>query len=225
MQALSDQKILDSWKKNASPWAKAIEEKQIESRRLVTDQAIVDAVCSITAKKVIDLGCGEGWLVRALTSQGFSVTGIDAVQGLVDRAKAHGQGSFKVLEYENICSGTLHEKYDLAVCNFSLLGKESVEHVFSIIPKILNDNGCFIIQTLHPHACCGDLPYLDGWREGSWQGFSEAFVDPAPWYFRTLESWFDLFSGSGLTLDRVAEPVNKKTGKPASLLMIGRLAS
>jgi len=141
----------------------------------------------------------------------------------VDRAKAHGQGSFKVLEYEQICPDTLHEKYDLAVCNFSLLGKESVEHLFKVMPHLLNDNGCFIIQTLHPHTSCGDLPYLDGWREGSWEGFSDEFVDPAPWYFRTLESWCDLFVGSGLTLDKVEEPLNKKDAKPASLLMMGRV--
>jgi len=56
MQALSDLKILDSWKKNASPWARAIEEKQIESRRLVTDQTIVEAVSSIQAKTILDPG-------------------------------------------------------------------------------------------------------------------------------------------------------------------------
>jgi len=56
MQALSDLKILDSWKKNVSPWARAIEEKQIESRRLVTDQTIVEAVSSIQTKTILDPG-------------------------------------------------------------------------------------------------------------------------------------------------------------------------
>jgi len=56
MQALSDRKILDSWKKNVSPWARAIAEKQIDSRRLVTDQAIVEALSSIPAKTILDPG-------------------------------------------------------------------------------------------------------------------------------------------------------------------------
>ena len=41
---LSDAKIIDSWHKNAAPWTAAVRDNQIESRRLVTNQAIVDAI-------------------------------------------------------------------------------------------------------------------------------------------------------------------------------------
>ena len=34
----NDSKIIDSWFKNAAPWIVAIEERQIESRNLVTDR-------------------------------------------------------------------------------------------------------------------------------------------------------------------------------------------
>ncbi|NRB40317.1 MAG: methyltransferase domain-containing protein [Pseudomonadales bacterium] len=225
MEALSDKRILDSWTKNVSPWAKAIQEKKIESRNLVTDQAIVNLISSFHSNTVLDIGCGEGWLVRELSSLGLSVTGIDAVKGLVDIAIEHGKGVFHVLEYEKISSNTLSEKYDIAVCNFSLLGKESVEHIFNAIPEILNDGGHFVIQTLHPHASCDDAPYVDGWREGSWNGFSKEFVDPAPWYFRTLESWCDLYIKSGLKLNKIEESVNPHTGKVTSLLMVGSVAT
>ena len=133
---------------------------------------------------------------------GYSVTGIDAINALVSKAKELGAGSYKVIEYEQMSDETISEKFDIAVCNFSLLGKESVEHIFKIIPSILNDGGAFIIQTLHPNMSCGDLPYIDGWRTGSWDGFSSEFSDPAPWYFRTIESWFELFLSLILALIR-----------------------
>jgi hypothetical protein len=41
---LSDAKILDSWQTNATPWTAAVREQRLESRKLVTDRAIVDAV-------------------------------------------------------------------------------------------------------------------------------------------------------------------------------------
>lgn len=225
MKSLSDKKILESWEKNVSPWAKAIEEKEIESRRLVTDQALVDAVLSRNPNRVLDVGCGEGWLARQLSSSGLSVTGIDAISGLVNRANECMVGDFHVLEYESISSHTFDEMFDLAVCNFSLLGNESVEHLFSVIPAILNDGGHLIIQTIHPHIAGEGASYTDGWREGSWEGFSSEFVDPAPWYFRTLESWVALYVANGLRLQKVVEPVNPKTGKVASLLMIGSIAT
>jgi hypothetical protein len=46
LDPLSDAKIVDWWHKNSAPWTTAVREHQIESRRLVTDQAIVDAVLS-----------------------------------------------------------------------------------------------------------------------------------------------------------------------------------
>ena len=68
MDPLSDEKIVESWHTNATPWTSAVREQRIESRRLVTDRAIVDAVFSRKPNSVLDLGCGEGWLVRALSA-------------------------------------------------------------------------------------------------------------------------------------------------------------
>jgi len=221
MKIGNEQSILSSWQRNVSPWAKAVEEQQIESRRLTTDQAIVSAVTALPGRTVIDIGCGEGWLCRELSQHGFVVTGIDATAGLIDRAKALGAGTYRIMPYGDISDSNMEEKFDIAVCNFSLLGDASVKHVFQVVPKLLQPNGKLVIQTLHPHVSCGDGPYADGWREGSWDGFSEDFVDPAPWYFRTLETWHSLYKNNGMRVDVVEQPVNPKTGKFASLLMVG----
>lgn len=68
---------------------------------------------------------------------------------------------------------------------------------------------------------CGDAPYADGWREGSWAVFSVGFFDPPPWYFRALESWVRLFHDAGLRLAELREPLHPVTGEPASLILVG----
>jgi SAM-dependent methyltransferase len=224
MSPLSDAKIVDSWGKNASPWTTAVREGQIESRTLVTDRAIVDAILSRAPHSVLDLGCGEGWLARALAAEGIDVVGVDVVPGLVEQARKAGGGEFRVASYEEIAAGKLQVSVDVSVGNFALLGKESVEGIFSATPALLNARGAFIVQTLHPLVACGDFPYQDGWREGSWAGFDSAFTDPAPWYFRTLESWLKLFVESGLRLLEVREPLHPKTRKPASVIFIAEVA-
>ncbi len=221
MKQLSDEKILDSWHKNASPWTVAIAEQQIESRNLVTNQAIVDAVVATGGRSVVDIGCGEGWLVRELTGRGLDVLGIDAVAALIDTARQLGGGRYCTLSYEQMAQRPPDERFDTAVCNFSLLGRESVAGLFATLAGLLNARGCLIVQTIHPLVACGDQPYRDGWREGSWQGFSDEFSDPAPWYFRTLESWTQLFVENDFALTRVSEPLNPQTGKPASVLFVG----
>jgi 2-polyprenyl-3-methyl-5-hydroxy-6-metoxy-1,4-benzoquinol methylase len=220
----SDAKIVESWDKNAPLWVIAVRDGQIESRRQITDQAIVDTVLSRSPRSVLDIGCGEGWLARELAVRNIHVIGIDIVPSLVDVAQQAGGGDFLVMSYEKLAAGELNVSVDVVVCNFALLGKESVEGVFSVASSLLNKQGLFIVQTLHPVIVCGDLPYRDGWREGSWAGFSSDFTDPAPWYFRTFESWTQLFVDSGFRLLEIREPIHPNMRKPASVIFVAESA-
>lgn len=221
LHPFSDEKIVDSWHQNAKAWTVAVREEQIASRKLVTNQAIVDVVLSRAPQSVLDIGCGEGWLARTLAAQGIEVLGVDGVPELIEQARTVGTSQFEVLTYEEIAAGKLKARFDLAVANFSLIGQESVTGLFKAIPTLLTSEGTCVVQTIHPVVGCGEQPYQDGWRAGSWVGFSADFVDPAPWYFRTIESWIRLFAESGLRLVAVREPLHPETGKPASIIFIG----
>ena len=167
IESNKDREIIDSWFKNAAPWIVAIQEQQIESRKLVTDRAIIDAVVSQNAQTVLDLGCGEGWLTRELSARGMDVLGVDGIPALVTRAAAMSIDRFELATYEEIAAGKLAEKFDVVVANFSLFGNESVVELFRSIPLLLNPQGVFIIQTLHPTFSSGDLAYVDGYRLSS----------------------------------------------------------
>ena len=215
-----DARIVESWHRNAVPWAAAVRAQRIESRRLVTDRAIIDAVRSRAPRSLIDLGCGEGWLIRALAGSVAHMIGVDVVPALIDAAAAAGGSEFHVASYESIAAGDFQFTADLVVCNFSLLGKESVEATFAAVPRLLKPGGAFVVQTLHPIAACGEAPYRDGWRVGSWAGFSDEFCDPAPWYFRTLGAWVQLYRSSGLRLLELREPSYPSGGQPASVIFV-----
>jgi 2-polyprenyl-3-methyl-5-hydroxy-6-metoxy-1,4-benzoquinol methylase len=206
------------------PWTTAIHEGQIESRKLVTNQAVIDAVLGRSPKTVFDIGCGEGWLIRELSAKGVDVYGVDVVPALVYQARVASGGRFEVLSYEDIACGKVTAKFDACVCNLALLGNESVTNLFGTMPSLLNPGGSLIVQTIHPVIGCGDQPYQDGWREGSWAGFSSGFKDPAPWYFRKLETWVKFYCDSGFKLVEMREPVHPNTGKPASAIFIGVIA-
>ena len=220
MSGGNEAQILESWHRNVDAWTTAVRERRIESRALATDQAILDAVLERAPHSVLDLGCGEGWLARALAARGIQVLGIDAVPGLIARATAAGGGEFRVATYQQAAAGLLHFSADVALCNFSLLGCESVDTLFAAMPRLLRPHGVFIMQTLHPNVAGADRPDQDGWREGSWAGFSAEFTDPAPWYFRTLESWEALLRRHRLRLLDRREPLHPRTRQPASVIFI-----
>lgn len=216
-----EEKIIECWQRNASPWIGAIQHDEIASRLLVTNQAIVDAVLLHKPETVLDIGCGEGWLTDTLAQQGVDAYGVDATPALIEFARQNRQGRFAVMAYEQLSQ--IPDKFAAVVCNFSLLGKESAEQVFTQAGKLLTADGRFIVQTLHPVHCAGELPYVDGWRDGSWAGFSPAFTEPAPWYFRTIPSWEVLFASNGFLAPRIIEPIHPQTGLPASIIFIAEL--
>jgi len=216
----NEARIVASWHKNAGPWANAVRQQKLVSRKLVTDKAIVDAVMHRSPHTALDIGCGEGWLARELAGRAVDVIGVDTVPDLIELATQAGGGDFRSASYEEIAAGDLDVRVDAVIANFSLIGKESVEGVIRRAPFLLNDKGALIIQTLHPVASCGDLPYADGWRAGSWAGFDESFSDPPPWYFRTLDSWLTLLTKSGFRRPEMREPMNPSTNLPASVIFI-----
>lgn len=214
-----------SWTTNAAAWTTAVRDQAIPSRRLVTDAAIV-AACERVIDgrrdvRALDVGCGEGWLTRALVGLGAHATGMDASAPLIDTARAAGGGAeYSCVAYEQLESDAtvLAGPYDLVVCNFALLD-DRVTPLLSALARRLPASGVILVQTVHPWAAVGDGPYEDGWRTETWGAFERAFPSPMPWYFRTTGSWLTAAREARLVVDRLEEPIHPQTKKPLSLIL------
>ncbi len=218
----ASQSILDSWQSNAGNWIQTIDHQEIESRRLVTNHAIVEAVLNLQPCTVLDVGCGEGWLTRALSEHNIEVTGVDAIESLIENARTKGAGTFLTATYREIATGILFsgKTFDLVVINFALLDQEETELLIHYLPNIIHLGGHLVIQTLHPLSVVGNLPYRSGWQPGSWDGMKRNFVKPYDWYFRTLGDWVRLLRSAGLSMEDLIEPLHPQTEQPASLILV-----
>jgi 2-polyprenyl-3-methyl-5-hydroxy-6-metoxy-1,4-benzoquinol methylase len=213
-------RMLRSWERNAAAWTGAVRERRIASRRAGTDAAIVAAVLAARPRNVLDVGCGEGWLARELSSRGCHVVGIDASEALIDSATVLGGGTFEAMTYASVAdrSRELGAPFDLAVCNFSLL-EEDLVPVLGVLHRILDTRGRLLIQTVHPWIANRDGAYADGWRTETFADFGADFAEPMPWYFRTLASWIATVVAAGFNIERVDEPIDADSGRPLSLLI------
>ncbi|WP_165856886.1 class I SAM-dependent methyltransferase [Marinobacter sp. JSM 1782161] len=212
-----ESRILSSWKTNASAWIRAVREHEIASRETVTNQAIVNAILTLQPRLVLDAGCGEGWLVRALSAHGIRGIGIDATPELVEQARALDNSRYQVMNYAQLANAHSFQ-VDVLVCNFALLGDASANELLRAAAVHLKPDGHLVIQTLHPLMSLEPGSYQSGWREGTWAGFSDAFREAPPWYFRTLGDWFALFGRFGFRVRSVAEPTNLPGNPPFSIL-------
>jgi len=214
------ERLARGWRAHSSAWTDAVRCDRIASRVAVTNDALIAAILDRQPARVLDLGCGEGWLARRLAPLGIAVTGVDAAPELVAAARDAGGGDFRVADYGALPSDL--GRFDLAVSNFALLGREPVARLLTKLPEFLHPGGHLIVQTLHPLALGDGQPYRDGWREDSWAAFSATVDSPPPWYFRTLGSWVELLGSRGFGLRELREPRAGDAAMPASLLLIAQ---
>jgi len=214
------EQLRHSWAANAEAWTDAVREGRIESRRLVTDAAIVQAILARAPRRVLDVGCGEGWLCRALAARGVEVVGVDASAPLIDAARALGGARYEVASYDDLVSRReTFAGFDAVVCNFALL-EEEIGPLLAALRSRLRPTGALFIQTVHPWAATGKEPYRDAWRTETFAGFGPSFREPMPWYFRTLASWTAVLRESGWRIEELHEPAHPETARPLSLLLV-----
>ena len=98
-------------------------------------------------KSVIDLGCGAGFLLERLRSQGVSkIYGIDGSKDATNSWPEHMQD---VLEVKNLMDFKPQERYDVAIC------MEVAEHIpkdksLKLVTKVADSSKKFIWWTAAP---------------------------------------------------------------------------
>lgn len=218
-----------AWEANAELWIGAVRGGRIASRAAGTDAAIVTAIAERRAQRVLDLGCGEGWLVRRLRHEtGAAAVGVERAARLVEAARAVDPGGdYRQISFEAFVAApdTVGARFDAAVLNYALFDSAAAD-LLATAASVLAPGGVVVIQTLHPWTASGG-EYRDGWRLEDFAGLTAPGEHwaPMPWYFRTMQSWAAVIRDAGLAIADLREPAAAKGGPPLSLLLVaGRTA-
>ncbi|WP_047419835.1 bifunctional 2-polyprenyl-6-hydroxyphenol methylase/3-demethylubiquinol 3-O-methyltransferase UbiG [Cellulophaga sp. Hel_I_12] len=211
--------IKTSWDTNAQEWIKALDSEQITSRKF-TNEAIVAVLKNSKAIKILDMGCGEGWLSRAITSMGKSAVGIDATASLLANARKKGKEVYHHMSFEDIIEAKKipNAPFDAAVFNFCIYQNKTLVSLLLELKQSVVEQGEIIIQTLHPYFLIqNQLPYQSQWIDDAWKGLAGNFTDGHQWYARTFEDWSSDFQKAGLVLNEIIE-VNNDQQIPISVI-------
>ncbi|MEM1215992.1 MAG: class I SAM-dependent methyltransferase [Bacteroidota bacterium] len=221
--------VLTTWQQNATNWIKTLDEREIASRQW-TNPAIVAAVTARQPQSVLDVGCGEGWLLRALHQQAQSPTrlmGVDGVPGLIAAARAAAPSDttafrFECLPYAALQPETLAAwgSFDVVVCNYSLFGAESVVSLLRNLRTALQSNGYLVIQTVHASV----FDDFQGWIEEDWHLMAQNYTGRYQWYQRNLKQWERDLKAAGYTLREVETVRVPSTQKALSFIFSAQLS-
>ena len=214
------QKKEREWRKNANFWIKIIREKLDPYRLKVTNKAILKSLKNEKGLKVLDAGCGEGYLCRALARAGHQVFGVDFCPELIraakdlERKKPSGikyfVGDFRKTNFPD-------SFFDIVLSHQTINEIQNPQKAFKEFSRILKKKGRVILLFLHP---CFEinpkalkntpfsLVYFKKIKIKKDYYLVSGIKSPSPYFYLhlPLSEWISLFTRSGFLIKKVEEP-------------------
>jgi SAM-dependent methyltransferase len=140
----------------------------------------------VRGRRILDLGCGHGWLTGELAAAGAEAVGVDGSAALIDFARqahpglAYGIGDLTL----GLPAGS--GRFDAVVSHMVLMDIPELERVVEDIAAALTAGGVFVFSILHPSFFSQD-PARDP-ATGAWHR-------QVTGYLRHEERWITTFGG------------------------------
>ncbi|MFQ5987050.1 MAG: class I SAM-dependent methyltransferase [Thermoplasmata archaeon] len=224
------------WEELADSWDAAQGDDGDLWHRTLIDPTFLDVVGDVRDRRVLDLGCGNGYMARKLVRGGADVTGIDASAPIIAHAQRREAESPLGITYHVANAAHLDgwedASFDAVVANMSLMDIEDADGAIREVARLLRPLGRFVASLSHP---CFDLGNRSAWdvervveptriRTTVWRKvrrYRELFHDRVPWvgpdypfqtvyYHRPLSWYFRALHGARLVVSRLEEPAPTK---------------
>jgi ubiquinone/menaquinone biosynthesis C-methylase UbiE len=183
---------------------------------------LLDALSSgIPGRDVLDVGCGEGIVSRALAAAGARVVGIDPTRTLIDHAETAERARPVGVIYRVDDGTTLDTVADSSVdgvtAALSLNNIADLDAALGSVRRVLRPNGFLAFTVPHP---CFDAPGTetistssgmrrvvgDYFDEGHWRSAHPHSVRRAGNYHRTISTYITAVLDHGFALRSCEEP-------------------
>ncbi|MFD5563390.1 class I SAM-dependent methyltransferase [Kitasatospora griseola] len=177
---------------------------------------------ALSGHHVLDLGCGEGLITRAVAARGASAMGIDPSPRLIEHARDAGTAGPGTVAYTVDDGCVLDTVADDSVgwvtAGLSLNHVPELDAALAAVRRVLTARGSLVFSIPHP---CFEAPYAtwtqvtDGavrrvvghyLAEGFWRSDNPQAVRRAGNQHRTLSTYLTALLRHGFVLEAVTEP-------------------
>lgn len=147
----NDQRIYEDW----GDWWKASPDRQLRTLRNMVPARMryfTPIAQGFAGKRVLDVGCGGGFMADALARAGASVIGVDPSDGALAAARAHAERHGLAITLRKGTGESLpvdDASMDIAVCVDVLEHVRDVGAVCREIHRALKPGGLFLFDTIN----------------------------------------------------------------------------
>jgi SAM-dependent methyltransferase len=179
---------------------------------------LLDALpADMSGRRVLDLGCGEGLITRAVAARGAQVVGVDPTVRLIERARAFEATAATGATYRQDDGCTLatvaDDWADWVTAGLSLNNVPDLAAAIASIRRALIPRGQLAFTVPHP---CFEAPHAR-WvgaervigsysEEGFWRSANPRGVRRAGNHHRTISHYLTALIDHGFALTMIAEP-------------------
>jgi trans-aconitate methyltransferase len=161
------------------------------------------------AEHILDLGCGDGRLTKALQDLGCIVTGVDYSEDFIKTAKASGLNA-KVMDAHHL---TFENEFDAVFSNAALHWMKEPEKVIAGVKRALKPKGRFVAE----FGGYGNIQSILDALEIALREHGINLADVNPWYFPMPEEYKALLEAEGFRVDTI-ELIPRPTPLPTDIL-------
>lgn len=214
----------ERWNRNSAAWHRVFGEND-PSRKYLLDPIIFRILADVSGKRVLDAGCGDGYLSRKFARMGAKVTGVELSPEMLSYALEEQKHEPLDIAYHHasITSMTFlaERSFDVAVTNNVIQDVEDYQGALKEFSRLLRPGGTYLHIENHPCIAtpvCGwerDAdgnrlywkidhyfkrgPSLIGWRP-------ETGMEPTVSWHRTLGDLVNSLIACGFRLTELIEP-------------------
>ncbi|MEU6439989.1 class I SAM-dependent methyltransferase [Streptomyces sp. NPDC047046] len=176
----------------------------------------------LTGQRVLDLGCGEGFIARAVADRGATVWGIDSSPRMIENARTaeKRQPSGAVFSVDDGCTlaTVATASVDWVTAGLSLNNVPDLDAALVAVHRVLAPGGVLIFTVPHP---CFEAPHAtwietgggttrrvvgDYLAEGFWRSSNPNGVRRAGNQHRKLSTYISALVRNGFEIAAVDEP-------------------
>ena len=152
------------WEQMAEWWDEKMGDSGDLWHRALIDPPVLKLAGDVRGLRLLDLACGNGYLSRRFARQGATVTGVDANEPIIGRARVREAREPLGISYQVADAAHLetlaNASFDLVICNMALMDIEDAAGAIREVARVLRQNGRIVASISHP---CFDKVDTSGW--------------------------------------------------------------